>query len=60
MKILAIDDKRDNLTVITALLNNLMPECSVIAACAIGGAGGAAMNQWMRAILESNQEEKRP
>jgi len=31
-KILAIDDKQDNLTSITALLRNLMPECAVITA----------------------------
>jgi PAS domain S-box-containing protein len=31
-KILAIDDKRDNLTSITALLRHLMPECAVITA----------------------------
>jgi PAS domain S-box-containing protein len=30
--ILAIDDKRDNLTTITALLKNLMPDCAVITA----------------------------
>jgi len=32
IKILTIDDNRDNLTVITALLKNLMPECAVITA----------------------------
>ncbi len=32
MKILAIDDKRDNLVTLTALLRNLMPECTVITA----------------------------
>jgi PAS domain S-box-containing protein len=32
IKILAIDDNRDNLTVITALLKNLMPEWAVITA----------------------------
>ncbi len=31
-KILAIDDKRDNLTTLTALLKALMPECAVITA----------------------------
>ncbi len=31
-KILAIDDKRDNLTALAALLKALMPECSVIVA----------------------------
>ncbi|MCP4108831.1 MAG: response regulator [Desulfobacteraceae bacterium] len=31
-KILAIDDKQDNLTVLTALLNNFIPDCVVITA----------------------------
>ncbi len=31
-KILAIDDKRDNLITLTALLRNLMPDCEVITA----------------------------
>ncbi len=31
-KILAIDDKKDNLTVISALLKNLIPDCAIVTA----------------------------
>jgi CheY-like chemotaxis protein len=45
-KILAIDDKKENLVTLSALLKNLMPDCAV--STILSGREGIPWKKWFR------------